>query len=65
VLIIKYRYFVFSYTGINRTILAFVVFTIAFIATPFDEPVDKDGKIDFIGLYLGIGALFLFNFVWK
>ena len=26
---------------------------------------DKGGKIDWIGAYLGVGGLILFNFVWK
>ena len=32
---------------------------------PHDAPQDPNGKVDIVGSYLGIGALFLFNFVWK
>lgn len=45
--------------------LAFVVCVIAFLATPRDRPMEPEGKVDFIGTYLGVAALFLFNFVWK
>ena len=29
------------------------------------DPVDKNGKVDFIGIIFGLGALVLFSFVWK
>ena len=32
---------------------------------PKEEPLDPDGKIDFIGAVLGMGSLLLFNFTWK
>ncbi|EKM53882.1 uncharacterized protein PHACADRAFT_29187 [Phanerochaete carnosa HHB-10118-sp] len=47
------------------TILAFVVFGMAFISTPRDEPLAPDGKVDIIGSALGVSALFLFNFAWN
>ncbi|VDC04336.1 unnamed protein product [Peniophora sp. CBMAI 1063] len=50
---------------IAMAIAGAVVFGIAFIATPRDRPVDKSGSLDLVGSYLGIGALFLFNFVWN
>ena len=37
----------------------------ACISLPHDHPQDPNGKIDVVGAYLGVGALFLFNFVWK
>jgi len=37
----------------------------ALVAIPGDEPVDPEGTIDWVGAYLGVGALILFNFVWK
>jgi len=37
----------------------------ALVAIPADEPVDPEGTIDWVGAYLGVGALILFNFVWK
>lgn len=32
---------------------------------PPEERLDKDGRIDFVGILLGLGALVLFNFAWK
>ncbi|GJE91688.1 MFS general substrate transporter [Phanerochaete sordida] len=49
----------------HRAILGFVVFGIAFMATPRDSPMDPNGKVDIIGASLGVSALFLFNFVWN
>ncbi|TCD69648.1 hypothetical protein EIP91_006876 [Steccherinum ochraceum] len=45
--------------------LALAVFGAAFLAAPRDAPLDPDGKIDFVGAYLGVAALFLFNFTWN
>jgi hypothetical protein len=42
-----------------------VVYSVAIIAVPADELVDPNGEIDWVGVYLGVGALILFNFVWK
>jgi hypothetical protein len=36
-----------------------------FAVLPKDEPVDKEGSIDFGGIALGVGGLLLFNFAWK
>jgi hypothetical protein len=35
------------------------------IVVPDGQPSDKGGKIDWIGSYLGVGGLVLFNFTWK
>lgn len=32
---------------------------------PQAPPSDKGGKVDWVGAYLGVGGLILFNFVWK
>ena len=32
---------------------------------PKDEPLDKGGKIDYVGAILGLGSLILFSFAWK
>ena len=49
----------------SRGLLGFVVYGIAMVTVPEDEPVDPNGDIDWVGSYLGVGALILFNFVWK
>ena len=46
-------------------LLGFVVYGIAIITVDADLPIDPQGTIDCIGSYLGVGALILFNFVWK
>jgi hypothetical protein len=51
---------------LSRAIVGAVLFTaFAFIVPGEPEPLDKNGTIDFIGAYLGVGGLILFNFVWK
>ena len=35
------------------------------VTVPADEPVDPNGTIDWIGAYLGVAGLILFNFCWK
>ncbi|KAH8646689.1 major facilitator superfamily-domain-containing protein [Xylariales sp. PMI_506] len=32
---------------------------------PRELPVDRNGKIDYMGAFLGLGSLVLFNFVWN
>lgn len=46
-------------------LLGLVVYGTAIISVPPDEPVDPNGSVDWIGAYLGVGGLILFNFVWK
>ncbi|KAF5009102.1 hypothetical protein FDECE_4654 [Fusarium decemcellulare] len=36
-----------------------------FFVFPHEEPVDKGGKIDYMGVILGLGGLFLFNLAWN
>ncbi|OJJ38749.1 hypothetical protein ASPWEDRAFT_127484 [Aspergillus wentii DTO 134E9] len=36
-----------------------------FAIFPSEEPVDKDGKIDSVGIVLGLAGLFLFNLAWN
>ncbi|VDC04334.1 unnamed protein product [Peniophora sp. CBMAI 1063] len=50
---------------ITMAIAGFAVFGIAFLSTPRDSPVDKGGSLDLAGSYLGVAALFLFNFAWN
>lgn len=45
--------------------LGLTVYGAAIFLSPQDEPVDPNGKIDWVGAYLGVGGLILFNFVWK
>jgi hypothetical protein len=45
--------------------LGLTVYGAAIFLCPQDEPVDPNGKIDWVGAYLGVGGLILFNFVWK
>ena len=52
-------------TILSRGLLGFVVFGAAIVIVSADEPVDPNGEVDWVGAYLGVGALILFNFVWK
>jgi hypothetical protein len=45
--------------------LGFVVYGGVIVTIPADDAVDPDGKVDWIGAYLGVAGLILFNFVWK
>jgi hypothetical protein len=49
----------------GSALLGMLVFTMCFLVVPIDEPVDKDGKMDWIGGSIGVSSLILFNFVWK
>ncbi|KAK5713355.1 hypothetical protein LTR17_017600 [Elasticomyces elasticus] len=47
-------------------ILGAITFTLfAFVVPGEGEPFDKGGSIDYVGSYLGVGGLVLFNFVWN
>ena len=48
-----------------RAVLVAVVYGAAIIAVPEDERLGSGGKIDWVGSYLGVAGLVLFNFVWK
>ena len=45
--------------------LGFVAFIPLWALSVREPPVDRKGKIDWIGSALGTGSLILFNFVWK
>ncbi|KAB8300498.1 hypothetical protein EYC80_000663 [Monilinia laxa] len=46
-------------------LLGFVVYGVAITAVDSDIPIDPKGTVDWIGSYLGVAALILFNFVWN
>lgn len=48
-----------------RAILSALNITALWALLPREVPVDRGGKIDWIGAGLGTGALIVFNFVWK
>ena len=48
-----------------RACLAAVTFVALWTLAPYEPPVDRHGKIDWIGSALGTSSLILFNFVWK
>ncbi|GAB1198161.1 hypothetical protein APSETT444_007469 [Aspergillus pseudonomiae] len=45
--------------------LAAVTFVALWTLAPYEPPVDRHGKIDWIGSALGTSSLILFNFVWN
>ncbi|KAF7556465.1 hypothetical protein G7Z17_g1461 [Cylindrodendrum hubeiense] len=46
-------------------ILGTLVFTLFFFVVPSEaQPMDPNGTFDYIGAYLGVAGLVLFNFVW-
>ncbi|PVI01554.1 MFS general substrate transporter [Periconia macrospinosa] len=53
--------FLFLFLGL----LAAVVSVILWKLLPHESPVDKDGKIDWVGAALGTTGLILFNFTWN
>ena len=46
-------------------VLGAIVFSSIIVLVPDGPPSDAGGKIDWVGSYLGVGGLILFNFVWK
>ena len=48
-----------------RALLGIVVFSSLWLVLPAEDAVDVSEKMDWFGSALGIGALILFNFVWK
>jgi hypothetical protein len=50
---------------LSSGLLGFVIYGATIVAVDADEPVDAEGSVDYIGAYLGVGGLILFNFVWK
>ncbi|KAH8805234.1 major facilitator superfamily domain-containing protein [Xylogone sp. PMI_703] len=55
----KYLFFFLAIAG------AFASSYVALVVSDEPEPLDKDGRIDYIGAYLGVAGLILFNFVWN
>jgi hypothetical protein len=49
----------------SRAILGAIFFVVLWLVLPPESSVDKEGKVDWIGAFLGICGLVLFNFVWK
>ncbi|OOO07985.1 major facilitator superfamily MFS_1 [Aspergillus oryzae] len=45
--------------------LSAVTFVALWALAPYEPPVDRSGKIDWIGSALGTSSLILFNFVWN
>jgi hypothetical protein len=50
---------------VYRALLGLVVFGAAILLVPEDEPQNPGGRIDWVGAYLGVAGLILFNFTWK
>lgn len=50
--------------GSTTGLLGFIVYGTVMLTTPDGEPVDPNGEIDWVGAYLGVGALILSNSVW-
>ncbi|KAH8797340.1 major facilitator superfamily domain-containing protein [Xylogone sp. PMI_703] len=46
-------------------LIGVIVYGIAIISVEDDRPLDSNGKIDWVGSYLGVAGLILFNFVWN
>ncbi|KAL5091326.1 hypothetical protein Trisim1_003293 [Trichoderma cf. simile WF8] len=55
----KYMFFGLTIMGVLVTAL------VVFVVPGETEPLDKHGRVDYIGCYLGVGGLILFNFVWN
>ncbi|KAH6896035.1 major facilitator superfamily domain-containing protein [Thelonectria olida] len=49
---------------ITIAMLEFTVLAVLFFILPREKPVDKDGKVDFVGILLGVSGLVLFSFAW-
>ncbi len=49
----------------HRACLGAVVYGGVWLVVPAEEHPLAKGKLDWVGAYLGIGGLILFNFVWK
>lgn len=50
---------------LSSGLLGFVIYGATIVMVDADEPVDASGSVDYVGAYLGVGGLILFNFVWK
>ena len=50
---------------LHRAILGTCVFALFFYVVPGEGvPLDPNGHFDYVGAYLGVAGLVLFNFVW-
>ncbi|KAL1866455.1 hypothetical protein VTK73DRAFT_4689 [Phialemonium thermophilum] len=45
--------------------MAALVFGTLFFLMPKERPVDPGGRIDYVGAFLGLSSLLIFNFVWN
>jgi hypothetical protein len=50
---------------VYRAIMGTVVFALLAFLLPGDVPVDRNGKIDWVGAVLGTAGLIVFNVAWK
>lgn len=48
-----------------RGLMGSLVYAAAIVNVTQDQPVDPSGSVDWVGAYLGVAGLILFNFVWK
>ncbi|KAI9146835.1 putative MFS-type transporter [Paramyrothecium foliicola] len=47
------------------SLLVIAIFAGLAITLPYEEAVDKNGKVDFLGAFFGLSGLILFSFVWN
>jgi hypothetical protein len=50
---------------ISRGVMGAIVLATLWFLLPPEQPVDRHGKIDWIGASLGTGGLIVFNVAWK
>ncbi len=55
----------YQLTHINSAIAGICIFGPLFYLLPVDQPIDRNGKVDWIGAALGSGGLILFSVAWK
>ena len=55
----------FKWLFILMALLGPLVFGSLALVLPKETPVSKDEKMDWVGSFLGVSGLILFNFVWK
>ncbi|UKZ54063.1 hypothetical protein TrVGV298_007868 [Trichoderma virens] len=55
----KYMFFAFAILGV------LVIILVALVVPGETEPLDKQGRVDYVGCYLGVAGLILFNLVWN
>ncbi|KAH8900011.1 MFS general substrate transporter [Thozetella sp. PMI_491] len=52
-------------TFLDRGLLGSVIYGTTILVVAADEPVARDEPVDWVGAYLGVAGLVLFNFVWN